>query len=54
MNVPGRAEGNWSWRCTQDMLSDRAFDWLLDLTKNSNRLGASVSFPGEKMVEASL
>ncbi len=37
MNVPGRAEGNWSWRCTEDMLSDRPFEWLRDLTKNSNR-----------------
>ena len=23
MNVPGRAEGNWRWRCTADMLSAR-------------------------------
>ena len=37
MNVPGRAEGNWRWRCTEDMLSDPAFEWLRDLTKNSNR-----------------
>ena len=21
MNVPGRADGNWRWRCTEDMLS---------------------------------
>jgi 4-alpha-glucanotransferase len=21
MNVPGRAEGNWRWRCPEDMLS---------------------------------
>ena len=41
MNIPGRAEGNWSWRCTEDQLSDRAFEWLRDLTKNSNRLGAT-------------
>ena len=20
MNVPGRAEGNWAWRCTEEML----------------------------------
>jgi 4-alpha-glucanotransferase len=37
MNVPGRAEDNWSWRCTQDMLSDRAFEWLAGLTKSSKR-----------------
>jgi len=39
MNVPGRAEGNWRWRCTQKMLSDPAFSWLRDLTNATNRLG---------------
>jgi len=39
MNVPGRAEGNWGWRCTAEMLSDQAFEWLRDLTKHSNRSG---------------
>jgi len=39
MNVPGRAEGNWSWRCTKDLLTDRAFEWLRNLTKNSSRSG---------------
>jgi 4-alpha-glucanotransferase len=24
MNVPGRADGNWRWRCTEEMLSTRA------------------------------
>ena len=37
MNVPGRAEGNWRWRCTEEMLSDPAFEWLRDLTKDANR-----------------
>ncbi|HXW13248.1 MAG TPA: 4-alpha-glucanotransferase [Terriglobia bacterium] len=37
MNVPGRAEGNWRWRCTKEMMVDSAFEWLRDLTKNSNR-----------------
>jgi 4-alpha-glucanotransferase len=37
MNVPGRAAGNWRWRATEDMLHAPAFDWLRDLTKNSNR-----------------
>src|SRR5438552_499101 len=27
MNTPGRAEGNWRWRSTEDMLSDSAFEW---------------------------
>ena len=39
MNVPGRAEGNWRWRCTEEMLSDPVFKWLHDLTKTSNRSG---------------
>ena len=38
MNVPGRVEGNWRWRCTEDMLSAPAFQWLSDLTNTSNRL----------------
>jgi 4-alpha-glucanotransferase len=37
MNVPGRLEGNWRWRCTNDMLSAPAFQWLADLTATSNR-----------------
>jgi 4-alpha-glucanotransferase len=37
MNVPGRAEGNWRWRCNEDMLSAPAFEQLRDLTKTSNR-----------------
>jgi 4-alpha-glucanotransferase len=41
MNVPGRAEGNWSWRCTEEMMSAAAFDSLRELTKSSNRLGTS-------------
>jgi 4-alpha-glucanotransferase len=39
MNVPGRVEGNWRWRCTKKMVSDPAFEWLRNLTKSSNRLG---------------
>ena len=38
MNVPGRADGNWAWRCSNEMLSNPAFEWLRDLTKRSNRL----------------
>ena len=38
MNVPGRADGNWRWRMTENMLSNSAFDRLRDMTKNSNRL----------------
>jgi 4-alpha-glucanotransferase len=38
MNLPGRAEGNWRWRCTEDMLTPAAFEWLQELTKTSNRV----------------
>jgi 4-alpha-glucanotransferase len=37
MNVPGRGEGNWRWRCTEDMLSTSALERLRDLTNNSSR-----------------
>jgi 4-alpha-glucanotransferase len=33
MNVPGRSEGNWSWRCTEEMLNSHAFEWLRTLTR---------------------
>ena len=37
MNVPGRPDGNWRWRASDDMWSDRSFAWLSDLTESSNR-----------------
>jgi 4-alpha-glucanotransferase len=37
MNMPGRTDGNWRWRCTETMLSSSALGWLRDLTKQSNR-----------------
>ena len=43
MNVPGRATGNWRWRCTEDMLSASAFQWLRALTESSNRSGCHSS-----------
>jgi 4-alpha-glucanotransferase len=52
MNVPGLAEGNWGWRCTEEMVSDQAFEWLCDLTKNSNRSGSAIASNAGKMVEA--
>jgi len=39
MNVPGRAEGNWSWRTSEDTLSAPAFHALRELTNSSQRLG---------------
>ena len=37
MNVPGRTEGNWRWRSTEDMLLGPAFEQLRDLTEASSR-----------------
>jgi 4-alpha-glucanotransferase len=37
MNVPGQAGSNWRWRMIDDMLSPADFDWLGELTKESNR-----------------
>ena len=38
MNVPGRADGNWRWRCTPELLSGPAFRLLRDVTEKSGRL----------------
>jgi 4-alpha-glucanotransferase len=38
MNVPGRAAGNWTWRCTQEMLSGHEFESLCELTRNTTRM----------------
>jgi hypothetical protein len=32
MNIPGKAEGNWSWRFRADQLSDAVKERLADLT----------------------
>jgi 4-alpha-glucanotransferase len=37
MNVPGRADGNWRWRCTEQMLAGPAFEGLRELTTASSR-----------------
>jgi len=39
MNRPGSSEGNWRWRCTNDMLSAPAFESLRNLTRASSRAG---------------
>jgi 4-alpha-glucanotransferase len=39
MNQPGRPDGNWRWRCTEDMLSASLFQTLRDLTQASGRAG---------------
>jgi 4-alpha-glucanotransferase len=40
MNTPGRAEGNWRWRCPEDILSAPEMEWLQDLTMTWNRSGS--------------
>jgi len=52
MNVPGRAEGNWRWRATDDMLSDAAFEHLHQLTCASARRGALGSLQMGEIQEA--
>lgn len=43
MNVPGRPDGNWRWRCTEEMVSDPAFEWLCDFTKSTNRSSVTIN-----------
>jgi 4-alpha-glucanotransferase len=38
MNIPGRASGNWRWRCANNIESSTAFQWLLELTELSKRV----------------
>ena len=45
MNHPGRAEGNWRWRCTEEMLSAPVFQDLRSLTETSDRLSARSTAP---------
>ena len=37
MNIPGRADGNWRWRFTEEMLSATALHWLGRLTAKAKR-----------------
>jgi 4-alpha-glucanotransferase len=54
MNVPGRADGNWRWRCTEHMLSGSAFRSLRDVTEKSHRLAdVERSAPGSMLEAAS-
>jgi 4-alpha-glucanotransferase len=53
MNIPGRAEGNWSWRSTEELLSAADFHALQNLTSSSNRL-PRVPKPAIEMAETVL
>ncbi len=52
MNVPGRAEGNWRWRCSKEMFSAPAFRWLRDLTESTNRLPVGGATPTSSSLQA--
>lgn len=43
MNQPGRAGGNWRWRCTEEMLAAPALHALGQLTKAADRLASATS-----------
>ena len=38
MNMPGRADGNWTWRYQAEMLMDWHRDWLAHITRMYNRI----------------
>ena len=39
MNVPGRADGQWRWRCSEEALNeDAVWQRLHELTKETGRL----------------
>jgi 4-alpha-glucanotransferase len=53
MNVPGRSEGNWRWRCTQaQMGSESAFGHLKELTEASGRSSGSLCVSRESVLGA--
>ena len=52
MNVPGRADGNWCWRCPEEMLSPAAFQWLQELTEMSQRFRVAQVFTGRERKQA--
>ncbi|MBV8335836.1 MAG: 4-alpha-glucanotransferase [Alphaproteobacteria bacterium] len=39
MNIPGRTEGNWCWRCPANLLPAPQIEWLRELTRVSGRSG---------------
>ncbi len=53
MNVPGRADGNWRWRCTDAMLAASGFQSLQDLTRTSKRFSGPTPRIDGRMVTAS-
>jgi 4-alpha-glucanotransferase len=45
MNTPGTTDGNWRWRCTDEMLRAPAFERLRELTDTSNRASVRQNTP---------
>jgi 4-alpha-glucanotransferase len=45
MNVPGRAEGQWRWRCTDEAFGDACWQRLHELTRASGRLASPHAVP---------
>jgi 4-alpha-glucanotransferase len=41
MNVPGRADGQWRWRCPENALNDAVWQRLHKLTRTTGRLAGS-------------
>ena len=37
VNRPGLPDGNWSWRCDEELLDPSAFEWLRELTQRCGR-----------------
>jgi 4-alpha-glucanotransferase len=54
MNLPGTAEGNWRWRCTEEMLKPSVFERLGDLTSASGRRHKFAAVGQTKTMEAVL
>ncbi|MFO0870992.1 MAG: 4-alpha-glucanotransferase [Pirellulales bacterium] len=45
MNVPGVSDGNWTWRCTAESLTDDLADQLAALTRETQRAADEHSVP---------
>ena len=52
MNVPGRADGNWRWRSTDQMLAVAAFEWLRELTESTKRAVSIENLRASRVTEA--
>jgi len=50
MNLPGRTEGNWRWRYTEEMLTPETLGRLHDLTRRSARMPSQLRDSTERHV----